>query len=76
MIIDYRKHGNKWLTEIWDDPAQKLSGIDDSVPLPEEQYVEINQWCIDSFGYHARTSYHVFEFKKEKDLTMFLLRWL
>jgi hypothetical protein len=75
MIIDYRRHRNKWLAEVWDDPVQQFSGIDDSVTLLEDQYVEINQWCIDTFGYHARTAYHVFEFKQRKDLEFFVLRW-
>jgi hypothetical protein len=44
-------------------------------PYPEEVYVEINQWCIDTLGYHARTAYHVFEFEKETDLNWFVLRW-
>jgi hypothetical protein len=43
--------------------------------LSEERYTEINKWCIDNFGYHARTAYHVFEFKKQSDLEWFLLRW-
>jgi hypothetical protein len=75
MIIDYRRHKNRWLAEVWDDPLEKLSGIDDSVTLLEDQYVEINQWCIDTFGYHARTAYHVFEFRQRKHLEFFVLRW-
>ena len=75
MDIEYRKHGRKWIAEIWDDPVQKLSGLDNNVPLLEKQYVEINQWCIDTLGYHARTAYHVFEFKQRKHLEFFVLRW-
>ena len=44
-------------------------------PYPEEVYIEVNQWCIDNLGYHARTAYHVFEFEKETDLNWFILRW-
>jgi len=75
MDIDYRQQGRKWIAEVWDQPTYKLSGMDDAVPLTESIYEEINQWCINTLGYHARTAYHVFEFKKEKDLTMFLLMW-
>lgn len=76
MEIDVRPNGRKWIAEVWDDPVQKMSGIDKTVPLLEERYVEINDWCRASFGYHARTAYHVFEFKKKKDLDWFLLRWV
>ena len=75
MNIDYRRQGRKWIAEVWDKPVYKLSGIDDAAPLTESIYEEINQWCIDTVGYHARTAYHVFEFKNEQDLTLFLLRW-
>lgn len=44
-------------------------------PLPEEIYLEINQWCRDTLGYYPRTAYHVFEFKKRSDLNWFLMRW-
>jgi hypothetical protein len=73
--IEYRKNGRKWLAEVWDQPVQKLSGVDRTVPSSEEQYIEINQWCVTTLKYHARTAYHVFEFKNKKDLEWFLLRW-
>ena len=75
MDIEYRKNGRKWLAEVWDQPVQKLSGVDRTVPSSEEQYIEINQWCVTTLKYHARTAYHVFEFKNKKDLEWFLLRW-
>ena len=75
MDIEFRRNGYKWLAEVWEEPVQKLSGIDRTVPSSEEQYVEINDWCIDTLGYHARTAYHVFEFKKKSDLDWFILRW-
>lgn len=75
MDIEYRKNGRKWLAEVWEEPVQKLSGIDCTVPSSEEQYIEINQWCVTTLKYHARTAYHVFEFKNKKDLEWFLLRW-
>jgi hypothetical protein len=73
--IEYRKNGRRWLAEVWDQPVQKLSGVDRTVPSSEEQYIEINQWCVTTLKYHARTAYHVFEFKNKKDLEWFLLRW-
>lgn len=75
MVIDFRKNGRKWQAEVWDDPVQKLSGVDLTRTLLEDQYIEINKWCIDTFGYYARTAYNIFEFRKEKDLTMFVLKW-
>lgn len=75
MDIAVRKNGRKWIAEVWDNPIEKMSGIDRTVPLLEEQYVEINQWCIDTFGYHARTAYHVFELRKQSHLDWFTLRW-
>ena len=75
MDIVVRQHGRKWVAEVWDDPIEKMSGIDRTAPLLEERYVEINQWCIDTFGYHARTAYHVFELRKQSHLDWFRLRW-
>lgn len=75
MDIEIRKNGRKWIAEVWDDPIQKLSGIDSHNTYPEETYVEINKWCIDTLGYHARTAYHIFEFRKRSHLDWFTLRW-
>lgn len=73
MDIDYRPKSpgsRKWVAEVWNE---WVDGVSDR---PEESvYVEINQWCIDTLKYHARTAYHVFEFKTKKDLEWFLLRW-
>jgi len=71
--IEINRKGSKWVARLWaDEPVQ----VDDErIPYPEEQYVEINQWCIDTLKYHARTAYHVFEFKRQEDLEWFLLRW-
>jgi hypothetical protein len=63
--------GNKYIAEVWEDHGE-MHQLD---VLSEERYTEINQWCIDSLGYHARTAYHIFEFKKQADLEWFLLRW-
>ena len=68
MDIEFRRNGRKWIAEVW-------SLSTDSETYPEEEYVEINNWCISTLGYHARTAYHVFEFKKQSDLEWFILRW-
>lgn len=72
MDIDIIVGNNKFIAEVWEPmtPAWEFRE-----PYPEEVYIEINQWCIDTFGYHARTAYHVFEFEKESDLNWFILRW-
>lgn len=74
MDIEYRKEGNTWIVEVWqehDNPSQ----IDEDVTYDETTYVTINDWCKQRFGYHARTAYHVFEIKKQQHLDWFLLRW-
>ncbi len=76
MDIDYRKEGRKWIVEVWSN--DESAGPNFTVikgPGSEALYQEINEWCIDTLKYHARTAYHVFEFKKKKDLEWFLLRW-
>ena len=76
MDIRFREGNDRWIVEIWcdeDDSGGFLSDFDE--PYPDEVYEEINQWCIKTFGYHARTSYHIFEFKKRSDLDWFLMRW-
>lgn len=76
MDIEYRrKNPHTWIVEVWDEPIQKMSGLAGEIPLPEEQYVEINDWCKESFGYHARTAYHIFELRKQSHLDWFILRW-
>jgi hypothetical protein len=71
MDIEYRQSGKKWIADVWSDYSTE--GI--SEMLDEEYYAEINQWCIDTLGYHARTAYPVFEFRKRQDLEFFILRW-
>lgn len=75
MIVETREINgkNKWIAYVWDegddiDPMQNVS--------TEEVYVEMNDWCKDNLHYHARTAFNVFEFKTEKDLSWFMLRWL
>ena len=70
MDIEYRKHGRKWLAEVW-----HLSTDTEGATLDEQEYQNINQWCLDNFGYHSRTAYHVFEFKRQADLEWFILKW-
>jgi hypothetical protein len=74
--IEYRKEGRKWIVEVWSSDEE--TGPNFTVikgPGSEALYQEINEWCINTLKYHARTAYHVFEFKKKKDLEWFLLRW-
>jgi len=73
MDIEFRQHGKGWLAEIWSSDQVQVD--DERMPYPEELYQEINDWCISTLGYHARTAYHVFEFKKKSDLEWFMLRW-
>ena len=76
MDIRWRETGpnnrNTHLAEVWGDAIPEW-GFDE--PYPEEVYVNINNWCIKTLGYHARTAYHIFEFKNKQDLDWFLLRW-
>lgn len=73
MDITYHKQGRKWVAQVWANLPVQVD--DERVPYPEAQYQEINAWCISTIKYHARTAYHVFEFKTKKDLEWFLLRW-
>jgi hypothetical protein len=72
MDIEIRKNHRGWIAEVWTDhnDDRQFKGT-----LDEEKYVEINAWCIHTIGYHARTAYHIFEFKKKTHLDWFLLRW-
>jgi hypothetical protein len=74
--IEIRKQGTRWIAEVWSDNLQ--AGPNFTVlkePDSESKYREINQWCFETLKYHARTAYHVFEFKRQEDLEWFLLRW-
>lgn len=80
MDITYsRKSPRIWVLDIWQG-SMRVGGLTDpygeqSLSLNEETLVEINQWCIDTFGYHARTAYNRFELRKKSHLNWFLLRW-
>jgi hypothetical protein len=69
--IEFRQSGRKWIAEVWED----LEEMTQHDTLSEERYAEINEWCKESFGYHARTAYHVFELHKQSHLEWFILRW-
>ena len=73
--MDIRIRPNsKWIVEVWHpDPEEDFKGFDE--PYPEEVYVEINNWCKDTLGYHARTAYNIFKLKNRKHLNWFLIRW-
>lgn len=77
MVITYEQKGRKWVAEVLDDKPLFWfnTGTIKNEILSEEIYVSINQWCIDTLGYHARSSYHIFTFKKRSDLNWFVLRW-
>lgn len=76
MDIEVRQAGNKWIAEVWsDDTAEPLVEQGFKEPYSEDTYQEINQWCASAFGYNARTAYHIFEFKQQRDMEWFLLRW-
>lgn len=75
-IVVRPKHSRsrRWIAEVWtknDMPGWEFF----QEPYPENVYVEINAWCLETLGYHSRTAYNTFEFRKRKDLDWFLLRW-
>lgn len=74
MDIRYRENKNCWVAEVW--TKNEMPGWEEfDEPYPEEVYVKMNGWCIETFGYHARTAYHIFQFKNKQDLDWFLIRW-
>lgn len=76
MLIEFKSSKKKYAVEIWsDDQSEPLVAEGFQEAYGEEFYVNINNWCIESLGYHARTAYNKFEFKKEKDLTLFIIKW-
>jgi hypothetical protein len=74
--INYRFHPVKrhWIAEVWQDNVA-LENIDGRFVYGEDKYDEMNEWCKQNFKYHARTAYHVFEFKERSQLDWFILRW-
>lgn len=76
MLIETKIDHKKFIAEVWsDDQNEPLVAEGFLEPYDEDTYVQINDWCKETFGYHARTAYHVFEFKKQAELTLFVLRW-
>lgn len=76
MIIETREDRtkNKWIAYVWDDgPGDTDFNFGVST---EEVYIEMNEWCKENLHYHARTAYNIFEFKSDKDISWFTLRWL
>lgn len=66
--------GRRWVAEVW--TKNDMPGWEKfDEPYPEEVYEEMNAWCVNTLGYHGRTAYNIFEFKKRSDLDWFLLRW-
>lgn len=76
MDITYRKERGRWIIEVWKESYPDKTGqLTLERLFDEDLYVQINDWCLKTFGYHARTAYHVFEIKKENHLNWFLIRW-
>jgi hypothetical protein len=73
MFIEFIQNKNRYMVELWSTDQDDFTGFKE--PYPEDEYIHINNWCVQNLGYHARTAYNRFEFKKDSDLTMFVLRW-
>ena len=73
MQIDVRHDGPKYIVYVWDEGPYE-EGVYNEV-FTEDIYIKMNDWCIMTLGFHARTAYNVFEFKKKRDLDWFMLRW-
>ncbi len=76
MDINYRFHPHKkcWIAEVWIENIT-AENINSPVVYSEDEYNEMNEWCKNAFHYHARTAYHIFEFKDRSHLDWFILRW-
>lgn len=72
MLIEFITGRKKYAVELWDEPNAEWEFKE---PFGEEFYVSVNDWCTETIGYRARTAYNRFEFKEEKDLTLFILKW-
>ena len=73
MEISFHRNGRKWVADVWpEQPPEDTGQVNFST---EDDYVEINNWCIETLKYHARTAYSTFEFKSRRDLEWFVLRW-
>lgn len=76
MQVDFRQDGPKWIVYVWDDDElQDIGQPPQYAVYDEAMYVDMNNWCVTTFGSHARTAYNVFEFNKKVNLEWFLLRW-
>ncbi len=76
MDINYRFHPIKksWIAEIWIENITP-ENLNSAIVYSEDEYTEMNEWCKNTFNYHARTAYHIFEFKERSHLDWFMLRW-
>lgn len=76
MDINFRYHKikKKWIAEVWTQNIT-FENSGHSVVYSEQEYQEMNNWCMENFKYHARTAYHIFEFKDRSHLDWFILRW-
>lgn len=72
MLIDVRHDGPKYIVYVWDTAPYEEDLFE---VFTEDVYTEMNDWCIESLGLHARTAYNTFEFKRKADLDWFILRW-
>lgn len=72
MKFTFERHESRPLTlyarMLHDNGAVTLTG------MREEHMVEIADWCYQN-KCGKRTAYDQYEFKNEKQMTMFLLRW-
>lgn len=72
MDIEIRQKGKRWIAEVWENLDEMENNSD---TYSEEQYMAMNKWCYKTLGYHARTAYHMFEFRNRPHLDWFVLRW-
>jgi len=70
--FERRKCVRKWIAYV--NPCEEPPEGYFNFPQ-EEDFLPLNQWCIDTLGYHARTAWDKFEFKKKSHLEWFILRW-
>lgn len=62
----------KWIAYV--NPCETAPPSYVSFPQ-EEDYIPLANWCVETFGYNARTAWDKFEFKKKSHLDWFIIRW-
>jgi hypothetical protein len=78
MEITIDCSNNRWRAEVWngEEATYDIGGVTYTPSThTEEVYQNLNQWCLETLGYRARTAFNLFEFKQESELQWFLLRW-